>query len=80
MEFAASLGEAWTNGATTGPCVFLTLLGHGIVLEDWGSFCCSSEKLGWGLHLLGMRVPCVLKLETVVVEFTEGVASVGIQQ
>lgn len=48
VEFAASLGEARTNGATTGLCVFLTLLGHGIVLEDWGCFCCSSEIPRWG--------------------------------
>lgn len=49
MDFAASLGEAGTNGAATGPCVFLTLLGHRIVLEDWGCFCYNSEKLGWQL-------------------------------
>lgn len=69
MDFTTSLGEAGANGAATGPCVFLTLLGHRIVLEDWGCFCYNSEKLGWQLYLLGMRVPCVFKLETIEVEW-----------
>jgi len=51
-----------------GPCAFLTYLGCGVVMADWECFGNNSEKLGWGIYSLGMRVPCVFNLETVEVE------------
>lgn len=69
VELVASLGERGTSGTTMDPCVFLTLLGHESVLENWRWSSYNSEKLGRGLYLLGMRVLCVFKLETVEIKW-----------
>lgn len=69
MEFAASLGEAGTNGETMVSLCFFDSAGTENCPGGLGIFVLQFRETGVEASPLGMRMPCVFKLETVEFEW-----------